>query len=256
MKSLASQFTRYVNKVYGFWQGLRRVKDGRESPHVPIESVFTCLIVGLVCRLPSLNQIEHLVGEGVFDRLLKGIPKPSADTMRYTLLKIGDEGIEGLKTFLQETVRKARYNKAPVGNVGGLRAVAIDGAEAHFTKNERMRCSKCKVRKRSEGVQYYEQAVAASYIGDFQLILGIQRVHKGQGEVDAAIQLLDGLHRDLYRYCDIIVADSLYATAPFIKTVTCYNKDVLIKVKQGNREILRDAEGVFCKRSPTWYLKE
>lgn len=253
MKDKSSQFIKYVNKTYRFWQGLRKVRDGRKSPHVPVESVLACLIVGLVCRLPSLNQIEGMVRAGAFDRLLGRLPKPSADTMRYTLLRIEEDA--GLKEYLWEVVRKARYNKVPVGNVKGLRVVAVDGVEVYSTSNERIGCARCKVRKVAGGLQYYEQAVVASYVGDFPLVLGIRRVERGQGEVAAAIELLEELDLELWRYCDIIVVDALYAQASFIKAVLSRNKDVVVKVKQENREIIVDAEGLFAKREPDVVLE-
>lgn len=197
--------------------------------------------------------MEGMIQAGVFDRLLRGLPLPSADTMRYTLLRIDSD--KGLKKYLWEVVKKARYNKVPVGNVERLRAVTVDGSEVYRANSERMRCPRCKVRKTPRGVQYYEQDVVASYMGDFPLVVGIRRVERGQGEVGAAMELLKELQRELCRYCDIIVVDSLYAQAPFIKMALSQNKSILVKVKQENREIIADAEGLFAGREPDVVLE-
>jgi hypothetical protein len=63
------------------------------------------------------------------------------------------------------------------------------------------------------------------------------------------------LYLNLFRYCDIVVVDALYAVAPFMNTVLEQNKDILVKVKQENREIIKDAEGLFKCREPDLVLK-
>ncbi len=214
---------------------------------MPIESVLASLIVGLVCRLPSLNQIEGLIQAGAFDRLLGRLPKPSADTLAYALSRVE---VGSLKRYLWQVVNKARLNKVPVGDIEGHRVAAIDGSEVYSSSSERMSCAECKTRRVGEGIQFYEQAVVVSYVGDFPLLLGLRRVERGQGEVAAGVELINELGLELFRYCDIIVADALYAQAPFIKAVMAQNKHVLVKVKQENREIIADAEGLFSGREP------
>lgn len=58
LRNLAKQFFSYSNRVYGLWQWLKSVTEGRYYPHVPLKSVLTYFLAGLVCRLRSLNQIE------------------------------------------------------------------------------------------------------------------------------------------------------------------------------------------------------
>lgn len=83
------------------------------------------------------------------------------------------------------------------------------------------------------------------------MILGIERIEPGEGEVTAARRLLERIYRQQKRgFCDIIVVDALYAKAPFINAVLRMHKDVVVKVKQENREIIRDAEGLFKQRMP------
>lgn len=119
---------------------LKSVKDGRYYPHVPLKSVLTCILAGLVCRLKSLNQIEGHTKAGVFDRLLGRLPRPSADTLGYALARID---IEGLERYLWDIVQKARRNKVPLGMIDGLRVAAVDGTEVYFTTSDRMKCPTC-----------------------------------------------------------------------------------------------------------------
>ncbi|MBC7346789.1 MAG: hypothetical protein H5U00_04935 [Clostridia bacterium] len=83
------------------------------------------------------------------------------------------------------------------------------------------------------------------------MILGIERIKPGEGEVTAARRLLERVYRQQGgRFAEVIVADALYAGAPFINAVLEMHKDVVVKVKQTEREIIKDAEGIFSRRLP------
>lgn len=63
--------------------------------------------------------------------------------------------------------------------------------------------------------------------------------------------MLERIYKQQKRgFGEIIVADALYAGAPFINAVLEMHKDVVIKVKQEDRGIIRDAEGLFKQRLP------
>jgi hypothetical protein len=80
----------------------------------------------------------------------------------------------------------------------------------------------------------------------------MRRIEKGQGELNAGIELMKELYWRNTRFCDVIVADALYATSSFINEVESQGKWVVIRVKQENRHIIRDAEGLFSKRGPDY----
>ncbi len=209
------------------------------------------MILGLVCRLGSLNQIEEAVRAGGFDRALGEMAKPSADTIGYAMERMKAEELREYNSFI---IQKARYNKVfSGGTVDGLVVVGIDGTELYSTKAKRRSCGLCCVRMNNSREEYYEKVVAASYVGGGpSLALGVRRIEKGQGELGAAL----GLIRDLYwrntRFCDVIVADALYAASSFINEVESQGKWVVIRVKQESRQIIKDAEGLFSKRGPDY----
>lgn len=57
----------------------------------------------------------------------------------------------------------------------------------------------------------------------------------------AATELMSRLYLNLFRYCDIVVVDALYAVAPFINTVLEQNKDILVKKASPMFQDRRDA---------------
>lgn len=100
-------------------------------------------------------------------------------------------------------------------------------------------------------VEYYERAAVLSYIGAHpHLILDMERIEPGEGEVTAAIRLLGKAQHRNWRYCDMICADALYAQAPFINAVSALGKWIIIKLKQDNYHLVRDMDGLVADRSP------
>ncbi|MGB9879843.1 MAG: transposase [Anaerolineae bacterium] len=247
----AYHFIRYADKVFGLSRALEGLSDGREWAQIPLESVVATVILGLVCRLRSLNQIEEAVRGGGFDRALGKMAKPSADTIGYALERMKVEEVREYNSFI---IQKARYNKVfSGGTVDGYVVVGIDGTELFKTSAKSRRCGLCCVRVKESREEYYERVVAASYVGEGpSLVLGMRRIEKGQGELGAGIELMKELYWRNTRFCDVIVADALYAASSFINEVDSQGKWVVIRVKQENREIIRDAEGLFSKRGPDY----
>ena len=64
---------------------------------------------------------------------------------------------------------------------------------------------------------------------------------KDEGELTGAKRLVDKLYKRHHHFADVIVGDALYLNAPFIKTVTDNGIDVVIRSKDPNRVIMRDA---------------
>ena len=245
----AYHFLRYVDKVYGLDRALGNFKDGREWAHVSLKAVLGSVVVGLICGRESLNQIEGALKDGLFDKALGEMAKPSADTIGYALKRMD---VEELREYQSSIIQKARYNKVfSEGTVDGLAVAAIDGTELYRTKSESRSCPHCSVRTRDGVKEYYEKAVTVSYVGDGPaLVIGMRRQEKGEGELPAAIALLKDLYWRNTRFCDVIVADALYAAAPFVNEATSQGKWAVIRAKRDNYQVIQDADGLFAERKP------
>lgn len=255
MKQRAHQFIKYVNKVYSLAQQLFCFTDGRVNPQIPLREILLVIIFSIVVNVHSFNKMESLLKLGYFNKALKKQKvKGSADTFGYGLARSLIRQFEQLNSRI---IRTSRYNKVfQQGTIDGFTVVALDGTETFRTQSKGWSCEKCRttVRTNSDGnveTDYHENLVGAAYVGrPPNLILSIERVAPGEGELTAALRLLKKLYQEHCRYADVISMDSLYAKAPVINEIVDQNKIAVIRVKQENFNIIKDAAGLFAHREP------
>ena len=247
-------FLRRSDKVFNLTQKLQALHDGRTWCLVPLASVMKILLLGFACRLGSLNRIEQALENGLFDEVLGRGAKPSADAISYAVKRTEPKEV---KELISQVVQKARRNKLfPKGTVDGYVVCGVDGTELYKTKADSRRCTHCSVRTRKEGDEevwreYYERAVAISYVGDGpNLVVGLERQGKGEGELPASLRLLQDLYWRNSRYCDVIAGDALYAAAPFFNAANEQGKWVVVRAKREDLRVIVDAEGLFAQRGP------
>jgi hypothetical protein len=255
LKQRAFKLIRYVNKVYGLNQQLSAIKDGRINPHVELFEILTVILAGLLTGVLSFNHMERHLRSGYFSKLTgKKELQGSADTFGYALERLEVNDFMQINDFI---INQARRNKVMNGGtVDGFKVVAIDGTEVLRSKSKHWSCLKCRSSVYNKGetdetTYYHENIVGAAYIGKPpSLVLGLERILKGEGETTAAIRLLKSLYQRHFRYADILVFDALFAKAPVIKEVLSQNKIAVIRVKQENYHIVKDANALFQKRKP------
>jgi len=255
MKPRARQLFKYINKVYGIFQSFSLVSDGRVNPSVSLNNILVVLFSAIILKAQSFNMAESYLRQGYFNKFLDSSKsKGSADTFGYALARtIFQEFIK----ISDVVIKKARYGKVyQGGTIDGFKVTALDGSEAFRTKSESWSCEECRITERtkedgSKEIEYHEDIVGACYVGRHpNLVLGIERVGRGEGEITAAMRLLKDLYRRHNRYTDIITLDSLYAKAPIINEIIDQNMIAVIRVKQQNYHIISDAEGLFSGREP------
>jgi len=255
VKQRAFKLIKYVNKVYGLNQELGAIKDGRINPQIELFEILTIILTGLLAGVLSFNHLERHLRSGYFSKITgKKELKGSADTFGYALERVKVNALMQLNDLI---INRARRNKVMNGGtVDGFTVVAIDGTEAQRSTSKHWSCSKCRSSVYNKGeadetTYYHENIVGAAYVGKPPgLILGLERILQGEGEIKAAIRLLKSLYQRHFRYADILVFDALFARAPVIKEVLLQNKIAVIRVKQENYHIIKDAEALFENREP------
>lgn len=128
----------------------------------------------------------------------------------------------------------------------GRLVAALDGIEvlSSFSRG----CEFCLQRRVSckdpegnpvEQIQYYHRAVGCQIVSaPVKPFLAIERVRPGEGEDTAALRLLRRLpERYGSRFFDILLLDSLYAQAPVLKLAKQIDWQVVITLKQENRQV-------------------
>ncbi|NLB74603.1 MAG: transposase [Firmicutes bacterium] len=247
MKNRVRQFWDHACKVYRLDAFLKRYKDFRCNPRISSDTIIALLILGIASRIKSFYQLERMGMNGELAKAIRG-EKPSADTIAYSMV---NGNAEELKDCNARIINKARYNKVfQKGTIRRWTVCGIDGTETYSTKTPCEGALGWSIRRYpGRKDEYYEKAVALSYVGDGpHLLLGMERVRPGEGEFTAAIRLLKEAAKRNNSYSDIICADALYAAAPFINEVLEQHKHVVIKVKQEDRILVKDMDGLVANR--------
>jgi hypothetical protein len=87
----------------------------------------------------------------------------------------------------------------------------------------------------------------------FYLTLDMEPQLPGEDEVSCAIRLLERVMLNYPRAFDLILADGLYARAPFFKFALKHGKDVIVVLKDERRDLLKDAQGLFKSEKSVSY---
>lgn len=250
-------FTRYLNQVFRFGQTAARFRDARHDPDFPPAAVFGAVFYGFAFRLPSFKQLEADLAQPHLQRFL-GVEKPFRDdTFRYSLCSFE---LEPLEQMLVDINRRLKRGKAfDPGRVQGRIVAALDGIEV-LSSYSRC-CDSCLQRRITsrdaqgqpvERLQYYHRAVACQIVSSpVKSILAVEWLQPGEGEDTAALRLLTRLP-PLYgsRFFDILLLDSLYLQAPVLQLAERIGWDLVITLKQENRDLYQSAMRLFESRPP------
>jgi len=205
-------------------------------------------------RLGSLHGLESVAGAPFWKRWL-GQPLSSADTVArvYTLLEV-----DTLRVGLHHLYTRLKRNKALAG-LGGLGVAVIDGHESHASY--RRHCSGCLERtihtEQGDQIQYYHRQVVLMLVSGaradgsaLRLLLDLEPQGRGEDEVTAALRLLERVLALYPRAFDVVLADGLYAQAPFFNFLLGQGKHALVVLKDPRRDLYRDAFGLFQLAPP------
>jgi len=230
---------------------LSLITDGRQYPQIPTGVVTRALMAMHLGRLGSLNSLEQLrkspkLSKFVGDRL------PSADTLGRVAALIDTGSIRAVNQDIYSQLKRKKALEL-VGH--GLTAMAIDGHESHATYMQC--CTGCLERKIGSGederIQYYHRNVTAQLIfRNCRFQLDAEPQLPGEDEVTCAMRLFERVVVNYPRAFDVVIGDALYAKSNFFNLVLKYRKDVMAVLKDERRDLLKDAEGLFAGKEPTF----
>ena len=176
---------------------------------------------------------------------------PSADAMGRVAAQVDPEGPRRALAHVYERLKRG---KALPALPGGLMVAVLDGHESHATRKRCCEgCLQRQVETRSGScTEYYHRHVSLQLVGDgsIRMMLDAEPLHPGEGEVDAAIRLLDRVLAHYPRAFDVVLGDALYAQARFFRHVRGRGKHAMAVLKQENRDLYRDAAGLWAEESP------
>jgi hypothetical protein len=140
--------------------------------------------------------------------------------------------------------------------VQGRIVAALDGVE--ILSSYSRCCDACLERRvavrkaglKVEQVQYYHRAVGCQIINSpAKAFLALEWLQPGESEDKAALRLLGRLPA-LYssRFFDILLLDALYAQSPFFQLAAQMGWDLVVSLKQNQRELYQSAIRLFARR--------
>jgi hypothetical protein len=237
--------------VYGLKAQLQGIVDTRLRPRIKMSAVVGTALVMELAQMGSLNAVSQTGGNCFWKNWITDGAPPSADTIgRVFSLMV----VNTLRSVLKHTYTRLKRNKVlhPAFH-DNLFAVIIDG---HESSASYLRCCpdclqrQIKTASRSV-IQYYHRHVTAVLLcKDTVLLLDLEMQRPGEDEVAVAIRLLERLFCDYPRAFDVVIADGLYARAPFFKKVVEHGKHVIAVLKDDRRDLIKDAMGIFSQEQP------
>src|SRR6516162_971422 len=247
-------FARYLNKVFDFRTGVAGLTDSRQAPEIPPAAVFLAAFHAFVFRLPSFQQCQAELTRPALQRWI-GVQRAFRDdTLRYSLSGFA---LEGLEIMLVQANRTLKRNKAfDAGRVQGRIVAALDGVEV-LSSYSRC-CDSCLERRvasrrggaKVERLQYYHRAVGCQIVsGPVKSFVAWEWLQPGEGEETAALRLLRRLPQ-LYGspFFDILLLDALYAQTAELDLAGEIGWDVVISLKQNQRDLYQSAIRLFARR--------
>src|SRR6266851_9432027 len=83
-----------------------------------------------------------------------------------------------------------------------------------------------------------------------RLLLDQEPQRPGEDEVQTALRLLRRVLARYPRAFDLVLADALYAVAPFFNFLLTHRKHALVVLKQERRDLYVDATALFAQQAP------
>lgn len=242
--------------MYDLKEQLQGLRDGRIIPRIKTPVVAGSALVMALTQMGSLNALEQ-TGENRFWRKWLGGNLPSADVMGTVFSSIDGNALRGMLRRLYSRLKRNKALRPPFRD--NFFALVIDG---HESSASYLRCcDKCLKREiknpKGSRIQYYHRHVMAILLcKDFPILLDLELQMPGEDEVAAATRLVKRLFLNYPRAFDVVVADGLYAQAPFFKTVIAHGKQVIAVLKDDRRDLLQDAMGIFYQELPVVFQQD
>lgn len=252
-----------MNKIYHINEQISSVSRNKvKKIKIKGSTIAKLLFIGMFLREKSLNQImEKTHVRRKYSKFFS--KKEKLPKMHGFRDGIKDMKAEDLEKINKNIISKARDNKIyRRGSIDGLVVVGIDGTETfgsykkdwdnsykNIMKNQRYENGKKKIVEE----EYHKQInVFAKIVGMRPgLLLGYEKITcngkegKQEYEPNVAIKLIEKLKRTYGRGIDVIVGDAIYLKENVIKVLKQEGYVGVIRLKENNKNLIRDAEGVF-----------
>ena len=238
---------------------LAKTSDRRQEPRIPRAVTRKAAVAMFWARLGSLNALETVSWARFWKHWL-GQPLCSADTIGRVQAQLDTAG---LRSGIHHAYQRLKPNQALPLNLGRDVAV-LDGHESHA--RYRRHCAGWLERtirtEHSERIQFYHRNVTLMLLpgplpgrAPLRLLLDAEPQRPEEDEVATALRLLARVLAASPRAFDLVLADALYAQAPFFNFLLAHGKHALVVLKDERSNLYQDVQGLFerVKPCPGWH---
>jgi len=227
------------------------VTDHRSLPRIPTVSIVKAVLVVYWSRLGSLNALE-LTRSAKFWNAWLGRRLCSADSVGRIVAHLD---ADTLRQGIHHVYERLKRNKA-LPDLHGLGVAVLDGHES--SASYRRCCAGCLQRSTPSGeTQFYHRNVTLMLLAGsppdrpaVRLLLDAEPQRAGEGELTTALRLLERVLAVYPRAFEVVLADALYAVAPFLNFLLAHGKDALVVLKDERRDAYQDAAGLWSQLAP------
>lgn len=242
---MLARFAKYLERTWDFQDLLVHVRDGRMEPDISARSVWLSEFGMHAMRLGSHNALGQELRIPQRWESWVGPKKPSIRTCERSLETADIQGQrEIIALVAQESKRKKVFRRLYDDShwVG-----ALDGQEPYCSFKRC--CPQCLTREIKVGdetkTQYYHRYVVLQLVGVVPVLeLDIEPLLPGDTEASAGLRLLRRFTQRCPRFLDAVTMDAFYLQAPFVLEALKFGLMLIIVLKQENRELYRDANGL------------
>lgn len=245
----------YAEKIFQFSEDVvADIVDRRLQPRIPTADIVKSVAALFWARMGSLNALELTARSRFFRRWL-GQSVSSADSIGRVCSLVD---AEGLRQGIHHIYDRLKRNKS-LPDHQGIGIAVLDGHESHASYLRH--CPGCLERTIHTGnrdrTQFYHRQVtlmllpgARAGCEPIRLLLDHEPQRAEEGEVATALRLLERVIGSYPRAFDLVLADALYATAPFFNFVMARGKHALVVLKNEKRNLYQDVAGLFQRVAP------
>lgn len=256
-KNYFEKIVKYMKKVYNIENELKKIMDARVKPTYKTDQSLLPVLLGFVVRIRSFNELNQMLMNNEFDKVLKrGSNLPKIDAIRDTL-KVADCG--QIRGILKNIIVKAKENKVfEKGTIDGYVVTAIDGTQTF--NSDKKSCKTClKANKKGKTEQRnFHSSVVLSTIGqgvklvvDYeQLRPGEDQATKDEGELTAAKRLIKSVSENHKSLIDVVVYDAIGCNSEWINACIKSNIDTVVRVKNNNILSIKEVKRLVNKSEP------
>ncbi len=243
---------RYAEKIFHLSsEVLGAVTDQRALPRISTSLVVKAVLAVYWSRLGSLNALEMTRAAKFWNTWL-GRSLCSADSLGRIVARVD---ADTLRQGIHHVYDRLKRNKA-LADLHGLGVAVLDGHET--SASYRRCCAGCLKRTTASGeTQFYHRNVTLMLLCGsppdrpaVRLLLDLEPQRAGEAELATALRLLERVLAAYPRAFDVVLADALYAVAPFLNFLLLHGKDALVVLKDERRDVYQDAAGLWAQQPP------